>query len=153
MTITSKKPDIIPAQRLNLILELIRQKGVITTHELSDITGVSLPTVRRDLDRLAETGAVQRSHGGATLRTPPGTTHEPDSHIAARIAMKEKMAIGKHAADQLRENQSVIFDSSSTVYEAARQVLERGLTLTAVTNDLRIGEMRAAWLSSPAAAM
>lgn len=144
MTTAAKKPDIIPVQRLNLILELIRQKGgVITTHELSDLTGVSLPTVRRDLDRLAETGAVQRSHGGATLKTPPGTTHEPHSHIAAKIAMKEKVAIGKQAAGQLRDNQSVIFDSSSTVYEAARQVLERGLTLTAVTNDLRIGELLA----------
>ena len=32
--------------------------------------------------------------------------------------MKEKAAIGKMAANRLRDNQSVIFDSSSTVYEA-----------------------------------
>lgn len=143
MIVTPKKPEIIPVQRRNLILELIRQKGVATTHELSEMTGVSLPTVRRDLDRLEETGAVLRSHGGATLKTTPGTTHEPDSHIAARIAMNEKMAIGKQAAEKLRDNQSVIFDSSSTVYEAARQVVERGFALTAVTNDLRIGELLA----------
>ncbi|MEJ2638010.1 MAG: DeoR family transcriptional regulator [Desulfosarcinaceae bacterium] len=80
MTQTPKKPDIIPAQRLNPILELIRQKGGITVHELSDMTGVSLPTVRRGLDRLAKTGAVERSRGGATLKNPPGTTHEPDAH-------------------------------------------------------------------------
>jgi DeoR family transcriptional regulator of aga operon len=143
MTGSPKKSEIIPAQRLNLIFELIRQKGVITIHELSDMTGVSLPTVRRDLDRLAKNGIVERSHGGATLKTPPGTTHEPDCHIASRIAIKEKMSIGKQAAERLRDNQSVIFDSSSTVYEAARQVLERGLTLTAVTNDLLIGELLA----------
>jgi DeoR family transcriptional regulator of aga operon len=143
MTTTQNKADIIPAQRRNLILELIRQKGVISVHELSDSTGASLPTIRRDLDWLAKTGAVQRSHGGATLKTSPGTTYEPDYHIASRIAREEKSSIGKQAADRLKDHQSVIFDSSSTVYEAAYQVLDKGLTLTAVTNDIRIGELLA----------
>ena len=143
MKVAQKKSDIIPAQRRNVILELIRHKGVISVNELSDTTGVSLPTIRRDLDWLAKTGAVQRSHGGATLKTTPGTTFEPDYQIASRIAREQKATIGKWAADQLRDNQSVIFDSSSTVYEAAYQVVEKGLTLTAVTNDIRIGELLA----------
>lgn len=45
--------------------------------------------------------------------------------------------------DQTYDNQSVIFDSSSTVYEAAYQVVEKGLKLTAVTNDIRIAELLA----------
>ena len=143
MIVTQQKADIIPAQRRNLILELLRQKGVVSVHELSDTIGVSLPTIRRDLDWLAKTGAVQRSHGGATLKTAPGTTFEPDYHIASKIAREEKAAIGKLAADRLQGNQSVIFDSSSTVYEAACQVVEKGLKLTAVTNDIRIGELLA----------
>jgi DeoR family transcriptional regulator of aga operon len=143
MTVAQKKSDIIPAQRRNLILELIRQKGVLSVNELSGIIGVSLPTIRRDLDWLAKTGAVQRSHGGATLKTIPGTTFEPDYQIASRVARKEKATIGKLAADRLRDNQSVIFDSSSTVYEAAYHVVEKGLKLTAVTNDIRIGELLA----------
>ena len=52
-------------------------------------------------------------------------------------------AIDRLAADRLQDNQSVIFDSSPTVYEAARQVAEKALTLTAVTNDIRIGELLA----------
>lgn len=143
MTVAQERSDIIPAQRRNLILELIRQKGVISVHELSDITGVSLPTIRRDLDWLSKTGAVHRSHGGATIKTTPGTTFEPDHHIASRIARDEKTTIGRMAAEKLQDNQSVIFDSSSTVYEAAHQVVEKGLKLTAVTNDIRIGELLA----------
>jgi DeoR family transcriptional regulator of aga operon len=135
------KTDIIPAQRRKLILELIRQKGVVSVHELSETIGVSLPTIRRDLDWLAKTGAVQRSHGGATLKSTPGTTFEPDYQVSSRIAREEKTSIGKLAVDRLQENQSVIFDSSSTVYEAAYQVVEIGLKLTAVTNDIRIGEL------------
>jgi len=143
MNVAQEKADIIPAQRRNLILELLRQKGVISVHELSDTIGVSLPTIRRDLDWLAKTGAVQRSHGGAALKTTPGTTFEPDYHIASKIAREEKATIGRLAADRLQDNQSVIFDSSSTVYEAAIQVVEKGLKLTAVTNDIRIGELLA----------
>jgi DeoR family transcriptional regulator of aga operon len=141
MTISQHKSDIIPAQRRKLILELIRQKGVVSVHELSETIGVSLPTIRRDLDWLAKTGAVQRSHGGAALKSTPGTTFEPDYHVSSRIAREEKTTIGKVAADRLLDHQSVIFDSSSTVYEAAYQVVERGLKLTAVTNDIRIGEL------------
>lgn len=143
MTVLQKKSEIIPAQRRNLILELIRQKSVLSVHDLSEIIGVSLPTIRRDLDWLAKTGAVQRSHGGATLKTAPGTTFEPDYQIASRTALEEKATIGKLAADRLQDNQSVIFDSSSTVYEAAYKVAEKGLKLTAVTNDIRIGELLA----------
>lgn len=136
------KTDIIPAQRRQLILELIREKGLFSVHELSYATGVSLPTIRRDLDYLAKTGMVERSHGGATLKASnPGTTFELDYHIAARMAREEKSLIGKLAASRLQDNQSVIFDSSSTVFEAALQCVERGLQLTVVTNDIRISEL------------
>ena len=135
------KPDIIPAQRRNLILELLRKKGVLSVNELSNSTGVSHPTIRRDLDWLEKAGAVERSHGGATLKPPPGTTFEPDHSIAARMAREEKILIGQLAVERLKDNQSVIFDSSSTVMQAARLAAERGLQLTAVTNDIRISEI------------
>ncbi len=143
MTVTQKKADLIPAQRRHLILELIRRTGAISVHELAASTEASLPTIRRDLDWLARAGAIQRSHGGASLKTAPGTTFEPDYHITSRVAREEKTRIGRYAADRLRDGQSVIFDSSSTVYEAAYRVVEKGLTLTAITNDLRIGELLA----------
>ncbi len=142
--ITTLKPDIIPAQRRNVILELLRKKGVLSVHELSGATGVSHPTVRRDLDWLAKAGMVERSHGGATLKAVPGTTFEPDHSITADMARQEKALISQLAVERLRDNQSVIFDSSSTVMQAARLAADRGLHLTAVTNDIRISEILAA---------
>jgi len=141
MAFTQKDSHIIPVQRRSQIIELIRQKGFVSVQELSEIVDVSLPTIRRDLTCIAKSGIIQRSHGGATLRPVPGTTFEPDHQTASQIAREEKAAIGKLAAERLLENQSVIFDSSSTVYEAACQVVENGLALTAVTNDLRIAEL------------
>ncbi len=137
------KADIIPAQRRNLILEHIRQRGVSSVNALADSIGVSLPTIRRDLDWLAKSGAVDRSYGGATIKSSTCTTFEPEYHISASMAREEKARIGNAAADRLDSYQSVVFDSSSTVFEAARSAAEKGLHLTAVTNDLRIGGLLA----------
>lgn len=138
------KAEKIPAQRRKLILTLLRDQGVLSVHEISRAVGVSLPTIRRDLDWLARTGAIDRSHGGASAKSSPSTTFEPDYHVSARMARDEKQAIGLLGADRIRENQSVIFDSSSTVFEAARLFAARGISLTAVTNDIRIGQLFAA---------
>lgn len=136
------KSDIIPAQRRKLIQDLIRQKGMFSVHELAEAIGVSLPTIRRDLDWLAKIGVVERSHGGATLKaSSPGTTFEPDLHTSAYMAASEKARIGDFAAEQIKDKQSIIFDSSSTVFEAARRVAEKNLQLTVVTNDIRISEI------------
>ncbi|MGW8193739.1 MAG: DeoR/GlpR family DNA-binding transcription regulator [Desulforhopalus sp.] len=138
------KPDIIPAQRRRVIVDLLRQQGVLSVNQLSDATGVSHPTIRRDLDWLARKGLVERSHGGATLKVLSGTGYEPVHRQTGPMANHEKALIGRLAAERLLDNQSVIFDSSSTVLEAARFAAERGLHLTAVTNDIRISELFAA---------
>jgi DeoR family transcriptional regulator of aga operon len=140
---TQNASGLIPAQRRSLILELIRQNGVISVQELSDVIDVSLSTIRRDLAWLAREGAVHRSHGGAALKTRQATTFEPSYQVSSRVAHREKAAIGKRAVERLKAHQSVIFDSSSTVYEAALQVVREGLPLTAVTNDIRIAGLLA----------
>ncbi len=140
---TQDTSGLIPAQRRSLILELIRQNGVISVQELSDVIDVSLSTIRRDLAWLSRTGAVHRSHGGAALKTRQATTFEPAYQVSSRVAHREKAAIGKRAVERLEAHQSVIFDSSSTVFEAACQVVRQELPLTAVTNDIRIAGLLA----------
>lgn len=131
----------IPAQRRSRILELVRQRSSASVNELANSIGVSLSTVRRDLDELSRRGYIERSHGGAVLPLSLGTVSEPDRDISAHFAHKEKQAIGRAAAQTLRDGQSVIFDSSSTVMEVAQRVVENGLRLTAVTNDVKIAEI------------
>ncbi|MFA5468839.1 MAG: DeoR family transcriptional regulator, partial [Sphaerochaetaceae bacterium] len=59
---------LIPADRQRQILALIAQDGVVQVQELSERFEVSVLTIRRDLDYLAEQGFIERTHGGATLR-------------------------------------------------------------------------------------
>lgn len=131
----------IPAQRRSTILKLVQQRTSVSVNELARVVGVSLSTVRRDLDELSRLGLIERSHGGAILPSVLGTAFEPSREISAHIARQEKRSIARLAADLLRDGQSVIFDSSSTVMEVAQRVVERDLRLTAVTNDIKIAEV------------
>jgi DeoR family transcriptional regulator of aga operon len=130
--------ELLPAVRQARILELVRQEGATSIQRLGQAIGVSLSTIRRDLDFLTERGYLERTHGGALLNARLRTTFEPASNIAAEVALAEKQAIGAYAATLAEEGQSVILDSSSTVHEAARAIARRTIPLTAVTNDLGI---------------
>jgi DeoR/GlpR family transcriptional regulator of sugar metabolism len=54
-------------QRDELILSRLRQTGSETARELAALLKVSPATIRRDLERLERTGALERVYGGAFL--------------------------------------------------------------------------------------
>jgi DeoR/GlpR family transcriptional regulator of sugar metabolism len=134
----AKRVEIIPAKRRAMILDWLRDRGVMSVQELAASIGASVSTVRRDLDQLTEAGYLERTFGGAMLATATPTTFEMEPSIVAQIALPQKRAIGAVAADRLKPRESVIFDGSTTVLEAARAVAQRGLPLTAITNGLDI---------------
>lgn len=141
---TSLDPGIgplLPAQRRQHIVEFLHRHGAVTLQQLEQALRVSVSTLRRDLDALAAEGEVDRTHGGALLRQQEYSTFEPDHLAAAELSPHEKEAIGRAAAAALVPRQSVIFDSGSTVTEAARAALARRIPLVAVTNDVAIAQL------------
>lgn len=132
---------LLPAQRRQRIVEFLKTHGAVTLPQLEQALAVSQSTLRRDLDSLAGEGIVERTHGGALLRQQGYSTFEPDVKSATELSPAEKRAIGMAAAATLEPHQSVIFDSGTTVLEAARAVAARAIALTAVTNDLAIAQV------------
>ena len=134
---------LMPAQRRQRIIDFLQRHGAVTIGQLEQALGASLSTLRRDLDSLDAEGIVDRTHGGALLRqqAPAYSTFEPATDAAAELSPREKAAIGLAAAQILVAHQSVIFDSGTTVLEAARAAVQRGIPLTAVTNDLAIAQV------------
>ena len=128
--------DILPAQRRALILDRLRVQNAASILELAAELGASPSTVRRDLDYLTERRYIERTHGGAIIQRAPTTRFEPEASIAAETARAQKSAIARIAAQRLSAGQSVLFDASSTVREAARVISALDLSLTAVTNDI-----------------
>lgn len=132
---------LLPAQRRQRIVDFLRRHGAVTLAQLEQALDVSISTLRRDLDGLAAEGVIDRTHGGALLRQQGYTAFEPDSLASQELSPREKRAIGIAAAAKLQPYQSVIFDSGSTVLEAARAAVLRGMPFTAVTNDLAIAQV------------
>lgn len=131
---------LLPVQRRNRIAEFLRLHGAVTLQQLGEALHVSVSTLRRDLDALAEDGIVERTHGGAVLKHQHYSTFEPHIAAARNLSPREKRLIGKTAAAGLIPGQSVIFDSGSTVLEAAHAAAARNIELIAVTNDLEIAQ-------------
>ncbi|MFV0475562.1 MAG: DeoR/GlpR family DNA-binding transcription regulator [Pikeienuella sp.] len=137
----------LPALRRARIIELLRQEGAASLRDMSAALGVSVSTLRRDVDYLGEQGHLERTHGGALLNEGHRTGPEMERAIASELESGAKQAIGRRAAGMIRPGQTVILDSGTTTAAAARSARERGLSFTAVTNDYAI----AAILSESAA--
>ncbi|MGD9511871.1 MAG: DeoR/GlpR family DNA-binding transcription regulator [Geminicoccaceae bacterium] len=143
MDISPRRVELIPAKRRAMILEYLQANGVSSVQELVEATGGSHSTIRRDLDHLTEGGYLERTHGGAFLAPPPRASFEREPAVNAHLQQAQKAAIGRAAAERLSAHDSVIFDSSTTVLEAAKAAALRELPLTVVTNDLGIAQIGA----------
>src|SRR3954447_23438784 len=126
----------LPAVRRSNILGLIKQLGQITVTEMSARFEVSLDTIRRDLDTLADQGLISRIHGGAV---PIDSMASADSPFEQRINAHQiaKTNIGRAAVRLISSGETLIVNGGSTAVAFAASLgdLQR---LTIVTNNLSL---------------
>ncbi|MDE2249335.1 MAG: DeoR/GlpR transcriptional regulator [Xanthomonadaceae bacterium] len=124
-------------ERRRLIVEHVETNGRATVEELAAAFGTSAVTIRADLQALAHSGALVRSHGGALPVVPvssdiPLTVKETRWHA-------QKLRIGQAAAKMIQDGETIILDSGTTTVEIARQIRQMKFTaLTVITNALNI---------------
>lgn len=123
---------LIPADRQQRIKDIITEKGVVRVNELSDLFQVSVLTIRRDLDVLAEQGVLERSHGGAVRRQ--NMPVEPLFIQKERLYKQEKKAIGIVAADMIEEGDMVLINSGSTTLQVINALKDKRITI--ITNNI-----------------
>src|SRR4029077_20224023 len=127
-----------PADRRQVIADLVRTQGSVRGRDLVNALGVTDEPTRRDLAHLAESGIVQRAHGGA-IAIRPGD--ETDTAFRLREHADEKVAIGRRAAELVRDRSSIILDSGTTTLCLARALHQRQdlvVVTTAVTNAIEL---------------
>ena len=112
------------------ITALLEKNGEMTIRELSDRLGVTAMTIHRDLDVLEENRFIYKKRGAAVFVNAP-------DRLNSRFYADEKRAVAKAAAELIKPGQSVIFDNSTTVIEAAR-FLEGIPNLTFYTTNIEI---------------
>jgi DeoR family transcriptional regulator, aga operon transcriptional repressor len=122
------------SDRLSSILETLSRNGSVSVTDLAEGFGVSLATIRRDLQLLDEQRLVARVHGGAVARS---VVYELPLRYKAARRQDEKRRIGAAAAELVSEGATVGLTGGTTTTEVAH-ALARLAGLTVVTNALNL---------------
>lgn len=126
-----------PKQRRSEIAEMVGRTGQITVEALAAAFGVSLETIRRDLGKLAETGALQKIHGGAK----PLRLHAEgsfDERMAEDADAKGRIA--RKLAAIVAPGDTIFVDTGSTTLICAEE-LAKVDRLTVITNSVRVAQV------------
>lgn len=99
--------------RQQQILSILNDRSFITVQELSDLTFTSASSIRRDLTYLQNNGLVKRLHGGVSSVSP--VTNVASFYDRTHKNVKEKRLIAQKAATLLKDGQTILLDSSTTV--------------------------------------
>lgn len=121
-------------QRLDRVRQIIRRRKVVRINELHQEVGVSVATIRRDLNLLEELGEVRRVHGGVV--GIESRLEEPVFEDKASFRVREKQKIAQSALKFIEAGDTVFLDGGSTVLALARLLRDRS-NLTIVTNSIR----------------
>ncbi len=104
--------DLLPLERRQQILDLIKKRKSITVAHLSKTFYVSEATIRRDLNKLEKENLIKRSYGGAVL--VDGLNAEIPLSVRVSEQKSAKDIIGKLASQLVKDGDIIIVDSSST---------------------------------------
>ncbi|TWT98151.1 Glucitol operon repressor [Botrimarina colliarenosi] len=125
-------------QRQREIVRDLQQQGAVSVAALAERFAVTDETIRRDLTKLARSGRVVRTHGGAVLADEDAG----EAPFAVRVAVntEAKQAIARHAAALVEPGEVIAIDASSTGLELAKLLPhgEPDRPITVVSNGLDV---------------
>lgn len=127
--------DLFLEERRQEILRRINELGRVSVGDLSQQFCVSEVTIRADLQALADSNLVVRTHGGAVT----ANRALPDISLSSRLTqqVREKDRIGEAGAAMVVDGDSIFLDSSSTALAIARQLKDRR-HVTIISNSLAV---------------
>lgn len=124
-------------ERQQKILAMLRQRPSVTVREISQTLFFSEASVRRDIRALSERGLVTHLYGAVTLTRHLHSVVPIDLRDDDHSAQKD--AIARKAAALVRDGDTLLVDSSSTVRRMMRHLSEKR-ELRIFTNNLKIFE-------------
>ena len=138
-----KQPKIFATNRQKNIVEYVNRKNSVTVDDLVKYCGVSPATIRNDLQELAKTGFIRRTHGGAVsiqsaLYTdcPPGWSEETN-FSKSQYQKTEKYEISRKALSYIHDGDNIMLDAGTTTLQLA-QLLGQFRNLNVTTYDVDI---------------
>jgi len=127
-------------RQLNLLAS-VQAQGSVTVEHLAEKLGVTLQTVRRDIQRMADEGLLTRFHGGVRV---PGSTIENIAHRQRENLYAEgKNRIARAVAAEVPNDCALILNIGTTTEAIARALLHHS-GLRVITNNLNVATILSA---------
>lgn len=119
--------------RLNSIEQYVIAKQTVSIDELCEVFGVSKNTIRRDLNDLEIRGHITKVYGGVTAVSSPACSLS--NPIRSTIHSSDKNLIGKLAANEVSDGDTIFIDSGTTTLCLLRHLTSKK-KITVVTHSL-----------------
>jgi DeoR family glycerol-3-phosphate regulon repressor len=127
-----------PNPRQLTLLSVVQAQGSVTVEQLAETLGVTLQTVRRDVQRLADEGLLARFHGG--VRVPSSTTENIAHQQRESLNAEGKSRIALSVAAEVPNDCSLMLNIGTTTEAIARALL-RHTGLRVITNNLNVASI------------
>ena len=129
---TEPDANLIPDQRREKLMRLLRRDTVLSVAQLTELLGVSHMTVRRDIAVLEREGRAYSVPGG--VRHASAMREEPTFATKAATEIAEKAAIARVAEALLHDDMTIYLDAGTTTGALVPAIRERS-GVTVITND------------------
>jgi len=136
VSVDNERQRHLPAGRKAQLAAYVADTGQVTVGELAERFGVSIDTVRRDLDQLSADGVLVRTYGGAVSLS---TISRTDRAVHQRLSLQEqeKEKIAALAATLVQDGSTIMINGGTTTLALARE-LRQHRDLTVATNNLLV---------------
>lgn len=122
-------------EREEKILSILTVNEITSVDNIAEKLFVSKPTVRRDLDKLAKKGLINRTHGGASLMK-----NSADEKIPFVLREQEqnhaKFIMAKKAVELIEDGYTIMLDGSTSAF-AIVPLLSEFKNLIVITNSAK----------------
>ena len=135
MAAFDERKELMKKQRQDEIVRMLTENRMLKAGGLMEHFGVSVETIRRDLEELEREGYLTRTHGGAVTKAMHGL--EPSYTFREVKNYAQKIAIGREAAKLVEDGETIIIDLGTTTLEMAK-FLHKRKNLTVFTNAVQI---------------
>lgn len=123
--------------RHRTIVAMVKEKGFLSTEELTRTLGVTAQTIRRDINELCGKGLLRRFHGGAGL---PSSVENVDYLTRKVLLHEEKIRIARLVARLIPDHASLFINIGTTTEEVAKALSEHR-NLRVITNNLNVAAL------------
>lgn len=121
-------------QRHEEMVNIIRERGSVTTNEMAKILGISESTARRDINFLADTGKVIKVYGGAMFDPQDVDTKEDSFEQRMDINATETGKAAEKALELITPDDFIYIDAGTTTKYIADNFNMNGVRI--VTNGI-----------------